>query len=112
MGSGDCGERDLGKKTGENDGVRVLWGTGYGEHTVARMMGSGYCGERDMGQILWRESWGQGTMGNGKQEGDCRIGIEEGTVGKGMGGGRDCGERDAGRDSREREVGRGLWGKG
>ena len=55
MGSWDCGERDMGKYCGENDGVRVLRGTGYGENTVARMMGSGDCGERDMGKILWRE---------------------------------------------------------
>ena len=33
-------------------------------------------------------------------------------MGKGMGGGRGCGERDVGRDSREKEAGRGLWGKG
>ena len=50
MGSGDCGERDMGKIVWREGGVRGLWGTGYGENSVARMMGSGDCGERDMGK--------------------------------------------------------------
>ena len=41
-----------GKYCGENDGVRVLLGKGYGTNTVARMMGSGYYGEREAGRGL------------------------------------------------------------
>ena len=45
--------------------VRGLWGTGYGENTVARMMGSGDCGERDMGKYCGENDGVRGLWGTG-----------------------------------------------
>ena len=49
-GQGTVGNRIWDKYRGENDGVRGLWGKGYGTNTVARMMGSADCGEREAGR--------------------------------------------------------------